>query len=337
MKIFGKNLSTEVAIVAEIGVNHEGDVEAASRMVRLAAGAGADAVKLQTYTPKRFLSASDPDRLDRVTRFGLNEAAHRRLAGEAADLDIPLFSAAITEDVIPLLDELCPAIKIASGDLDFEPVIRAAAQTGKPIVLSTGCGTTEEIDRAIEWIRDEISDTALYERVVLLHCISSYPTPIEETNVRSVPFLAERYGLPTGYSHHAIGVEPCFSAIALGACMVEAHFTDSKEGRSFRDHELSLDPSELEALVTAAPRIKASLGILDKVRQPCEAGSVQSLRKGIVASRNLRVGTILSRDDLMYARPATEFTSSEIGDLIGRTLTAPTNHGETILRKNVSA
>ena len=151
-----------------------------------------------------------------------------------------------------------------------------------------------------------------------------------------MPFIADRYGLPTGYSHHAIGLEPCFAAIALGACLIEVHFTDRKEGRTFRDHELSLEPDELSVLVKTAPRVKASLGQQQKDRQECESGSMLALRKGLVAARDLPSGTFLAREDIMFARPATEFTSAEIEEVIGQTLNAAIRRGETIVRGNVS-
>src|SRR5262245_53736331 len=141
MNLFGCDLNKTVAVIAEIGVNHEGDVDVAARLVEAAARAGAHAVKFQSYTPERFISGADPERFARVTRFGLNEAAHRRLARISSDNGIAFFSSAITEDWVPLIAELGAAIKIASGDLTFEPVISAAAATGKPVILSTGAGT----------------------------------------------------------------------------------------------------------------------------------------------------------------------------------------------------
>jgi N-acetylneuraminate synthase/N,N'-diacetyllegionaminate synthase len=337
MNLFGKNLDREIAIIAEIGVNHEGDVGTALRLLQLAAKTGADAVKFQSYSAERLASANDPERLDRVRRFALDEQAHRRLAKEANDIGIHFFSSAISEDMVPLIAELAPAIKIASGDLDFEPVIRAAAATGKPVVISTGMGTTDEIDRAVSWVREEVGGTDLAEHLVLMQCVSAYPTPVSEANAAVVPFLHARYGVPVGYSNHVIGPEACYAAIALGASVIEVHFTDQKEGRRFRDHSLSFEPADLKDLVDKAPRIRAAVGQGTKAPQPCEAASVKAIRKGVVAARDLGAGTVLARDDLMFARPATEFASGEIGMLVGRKLTQPAKRGELIKRSAVSA
>jgi len=335
MQLFGKDLSREVAIVAEAGVNHEGDPEAALRLLRLAKQAGADAIKFQSYTPARYASASDPARLERVGRFALDEATHRRLAAEAARLGIVFFSTAVSEDVVPLLAELCPAIKIASADLTFEPVVRAAARTGKPVILSTGLGTPWEIDQAVDWVRQEVG-AALPQRLVLLQCVVAYPTPLDQANVASVGFLKDRYGLTVGYSNHVIGLEPCLAAVALGARLLEVHVTDRREGRSFRDHELSLEPAELAELVMRAPKVAASLGSYGKSRQAAETALLPIVRKGVVAARDLGAGTRLAADDLMYARPATEFPAAELPRLIGRRLTVALKRGELVPRAGIA-
>ena len=336
MKVFGKDLESDTPIVAEVGVNHEGDIEAASRLLRLAAESGADAVKFQSYTPGRYASASDRERLERVSRFALDESAHRRLAKEAAALKVSFFSTPLTEDMVPLLDELCPAIKIASGDLTFEPVIRAAAHTNKPILLSTGGGTMDEIQQAISWVAEVVGESLLPERLVLMHCVSAYPTPVEQANVRAVPFLADYFGIPVGYSNHVIGIDACLAAVALGASIIEAHFTDSKSGRTFRDHELSLEPQELSELVIKAGRIRASLGHPAKEPAPCEIENISAMRKGIVAARDLSANTELTRENLMYARPAIEFSATEISELVGRRITESVSAGELIRRGNVT-
>ncbi len=336
MNLFGKNLDSEIAVIAEIGVNHEGDVAAASRMLALAAESGADAVKFQTFSAERYASASDPARLERVRGFDLGDENVRRLTREAASLGVDIFSTPVSEDVVPLLDELFPALKIASGDLTFEPVIRASVATGKPVILSTGLGQLDEIEQAIEWARDEAGDATLRDRLVLMHCVSAYPTPIEQANVLSVPYLAEKTGLRVGYSNHVIGPDACLAAVALGACMVEVHFTDRKTGRDFRDHELSCEPGDLRYLAETLPRIRASLGDYDKRPMACEISNRDAVRKGLVAAHDLAAGTVLSEDDIMYARPATEFNSDELGYVVGKTLTTDLKAGELLPRDGVA-
>jgi N,N'-diacetyllegionaminate synthase len=331
MKLFGRDLDAEVAIVAEIGVNHEGDAERAAKLIRLAAEAGADAVKLQHYTPERYASASDPERLERVRRFALGEDSLEHLLRTAEAAGVPLFSTPVTEDWVDHLDAM-PAIKIASGDLTFEPVVRAAAATGKPILLSTGLSEVDEIDRAVDWVRDEVGTRALPDRLVLLHCVSAYPTPIEQANVRAVPYLHERYGLRVGWSNHVLGIEACLAAVALGACVVEVHFTDQRTGRAFRDHELSCDPPMLRQLVSQARPVRVALGEWGKRRQPAEIGNLAAIRKGVVAARDLEAGHVLRREDLGYARPASEFAAEELETLVGRSLLGPVLRGHVVPR-----
>lgn len=332
MNLFGKNLARDVVVIAEIGVNHEGSVEAASKLLRLAAEAGADAVKFQSYTPERFVSASDPARLARVTRFGLDQAAHRRLAAEARALGTTFISTAVSEDWVPLIAELGPAVKIASGDLTFEPVIRAAARTGKTVILSTGLGTVEEIDAAVGWVRAEVGADSLVDRLLLMHCVAAYPVPLAEASLRSIPFLMDRYRVCVGYSNHVIGPEACHAAIGLGACAIEVHFTDCKTGREFRDHQLSFEPHELKRLVETATDLRCGLGDGGRTRQPCEEGNVAAMRKGVVAAYDLAPGTILARDDLMYARPATGFAARELEGLLGKRLDVALKRGEVLPR-----
>lgn len=330
MQIFGKKLDADVAIVAEIGVNHEGDVEAASRMVRLAAESGADAVKFQSYTAERYAAATDPARLERVRRFGLDEAAHRRLAAEAKEHGIHFFSTPVSEDWVPLIAELSPAIKIASGDLTFGQVIRAAAATGLPVIISTGLGTLEEIDQAVDWMKEGIGTDALSDRLILMQCVSAYPTPVEEANVLSIPFLRDRYGVEVGFSNHVIGPEACYAAIAVGAPLIEVHFTEQKEGRDFHDHALSFDPKDLSHFVQTAKAIRAALGIRDKQRQPSELPLLPAVRKGIVAARNLTAGTILGLDDLMFARTNEGLPTNQVDMAVGKTLASATEQGMPI-------
>lgn len=335
MKLFGKDTQQDIVLIAEIGVNHEGSPEAAMRLLRLAAKAGADAVKFQHYTPERYASASDPNRLNRVRSFRLDAATFEQLAAEAERLDVGFFSSALSEDVVPFLDTICDAHKIASGDLTFRPVIQAAAATGNPLLLSTGLATVEEIDQAVAWVRQAIGDAPLAARLVLLHCVSAYPAELADANIRSVPFLAERYGVTVGYSNHVVEPEPCLAAAALGATVFEVHFTDQKQGREFRDHSLSFEPGEFAALAESLGRIRRSLGTFGKAPAKGEVAGRTAFRKGVIAARDLPAGTALSRDDLMFARPATEFVSGEVDRLPGRQLKRPVRAGELIARDNI--
>jgi len=333
MHLFGKDLSRETVLIAEIGVNHEGDPDKAVDLLRLAAGAGADAVKFQSYTPARFVSSDDPERLDRVTRFGLDEAAHRRLAVEAEAAGVAFLSTPVTEDWVPLLAELGAAIKIMSGDLTFPETIKAAAATGKPVLLSTGGGTLAEIERAVDWVRETIGDAALAERLAILHCVSAYPTPMAEANLTAISTMAAHFApVAVGYSNHVIGPEAVIAAVALGAQVVEVHFTDCKEGREFRDHSLSADPDDLAYLVRTIPSVRAARGTGEKIPQPCETSAIEAIRKGVVAARDLPAGRRLTRADLMFARPASEVPALEADAVVGRTLNAPLAAGGVLRR-----
>lgn len=334
MRLFGRNLEDEVAVVAEIGVNHEGQMDRALELLRLAASAGADAVKLQSFTPERYVSTSMPERLEQVRRFAFGEQEHERLYEEAERLGVPLFSTPVSHDWVDALRHR-PAMKIASGDLTFELVIRAAAATGLPLIVSTGLGTVEEIDRAVAWVREEVGEQALSERLVLLHCVSAYPTPMDQANLRSIPFLRERYGVVTGYSNHVEGIDACLAAVALGAAVIEVHFTDQREGRSFRDHALSCDPPMFADLVRRVRGVRSSLGEHGKGRQPAEAANLEVVRKGLVAARDLAADTTLTAEDIAYARPATEFGAEEFDTVLGGRLRVPLKAGELLRRDDV--
>ena len=163
-----------------------------------------------------------------------------------------------------------------------------------------------------------------------MHCVSLYPTPIGNANLRSIPFLADRFGLRTGYSNHVVEPEAVMAAVALGACMIEVHFTDCKEGRDFRDHELSADPDDLARLSKSIKRVRCSLGEPNKEISPGEIESRPLLRKGLVAARDLQSGAVLSENDIMFARPATGFETSRSAEIVGKTLSAPLIKGEQI-------
>lgn len=165
---------------------------------------------------------------------------------------------------------------------------------------------------------------------MLLHCVVAYPTPIEEANLDTIGWLRDRYQVEVGWSNHVIGTDACIAALALGASVLEVHVTDRRGEREFRDHAMSFLPTELAALVELAPKVRAAVGVRDKVIAASEAGNRLAVRKGVVAARDLEAGTVLQHDDLMYARPATELAAASIGDVVGRTLSQPLGRGEMV-------
>lgn len=322
-------------IIAEIGVNHEGSISKALNLLTLAAQTGVKYVKFQSYTPERYVSGFDQERLLRIKKFALSEQEFLEISNLANSLGISFLSTPLTEDWVEKLNPICPAFKIASGDITFKLVIKAAAKTGKPLIISTGAATLEEIDQAVNWVKEEVGADSLKNRLVLMHCVSAYPAPIDQANILSIPFLKERYGLKVGYSNHVKGLSACLAAVALGADLVEVHFTDCKEGREFRDHELSFDKHDLKEFIRIAGEIRQSLGTYSKEVQNCEKEIIPMIRKGIVAARDLKKGAVLSINDLSFARPATEFSSNDIEKLVGFTLKSDIDKGFLITKESI--
>ena len=236
MKLFGKNLDKDVPIIAEIGVNHEGSIEDALNLITLAYKSGPDAVKFQSYTPERYISNKDKDRYSRVKKFHINQEDHIKLINHAKKIGINFFSTPVTEDWLPFLSKNTSAIKIASGDITFEPIIKEAAKTNLPVILSTGASNINEINKAISWFKESSEDKEISNRLILMHCVSLYPPPLEKANLNSIKFLKDHTGLKVGYSNHVEGIIAPSLAIGLGADLIEVHFTDSRENKVFHDH-----------------------------------------------------------------------------------------------------
>lgn len=326
----------EFKIIAEIGCNHEGSFEKAIELTHLAADAGADIVKYQSYTPERYTSADNEERRARVTQFALTQQHYLALSEVATQRGMLFMSTPLTEDWVAFLNPLCCAFKIASGDITFKPVIKEAAKTGKHIILSTGAADLNEIDRAVMWIREVIGNDHLEDRLTLMHCVSAYPTPIEEANILSIPFLRDRYHVNVGYSNHVIGSTGCLAAVALGATLIEVHFTDQKEGRQFRDHSLSFDATDLKCFIQQANDVRLSLGQYGKVPQSCEKQNIPLIRKGIIAAKDIKAGEILTEEHLMYSRPATEFSSEDLVKIVGKKVIKDIKRGYLILKEVVA-
>lgn len=315
-------------IIAEAGVNHNGDLDLARRLVRAAARAGADAVKFQTFQAEQLVSVDAPkakyqlattdaeeSQLAMLKRLELSPDAHAELKSLSERLGICFLSSPFDETSADYLEELgVAAFKVPSGEIVNLPYLRHLAHKGKPLIVSTGMATMDEVSSAVEAIRQSGNPP-----VVLLHCVSDYPADPAEANLRAMVTLGNTFHLPVGYSDHVPGNEVALAAVAMGACVVEKHFTLDR-ALPGPDHTASVEPDELAALVRGIRTVESALG--DGVKRPSasEISTAEAARKSIVAARDLPAGTVLSADMLTFKRPGTGLPPIRLSELLGGTL-----------------
>jgi len=315
-------------IIAEAGVNHNGDMAMARRLVDAAAEAGADLVKFQTFSAKSLVSAKaakaeyqnrneagNPEtQQSMLQRLELSREAHYDLLSHCADRGIGFFSTAFDFDSLDFLNHLgLSCFKIPSGEITNLPYLRRVARFGKELVLSTGMATLGEIEAALEVIEQTGCPR---DRITLLHCTTEYPAPYEEVNLRAIGTLRKAFGVPVGYSDHTEGIEVSLAAVALGATIIEKHFTLDRSMPG-PDHAASLQPDELKALVTGVRRIESALGSSRKQRTMSEAKNSTVVRKSIVASRHIKCGEVFSEENLTVKRPGSGLSPMRWDDVIG--------------------
>jgi N-acetylneuraminate synthase len=311
-------------VIAEIGNNHDGSIRQAERLIDAAAEAGADAVKFQTHiahaemlpstpTPPHF----DEPRYAFTQRMELTLDDHRRLQAHAAERRVVFFSSPFSVEAAELLVELdVPLYKIASGEVTNPPLLEAVAATGKPVLLSTGMSGLDAIERAIDTLGRHGSE------VIVLQCTSSYPCPPEQVNLRAMVAMGARFGLPFGLSDHTPDVWTSVAAVALGANVIEKHFTLSKRLYG-PDHHASLVPEELQRLVEGIRVTELALGSDAKVLDPSHDAVRATFEKSVVARVAVPAGTVLSAEMLTTKRPGTGIPAARIAELIGRKAARP--------------
>lgn len=328
MKIGTVDLNENVLIIAEIGNNHEGSFDLAQRLISEAAQAGADAVKFQTIVPERLVAPDQTARLGQLARFQLRYDQFERLAQRAESEGVLFLSTPFDMESARFLADHVQAFKIASGDNDFFPLLSQVAETGKPILLSTGLADLIEIESAKKHIEACWRKRGIRQELALLHCVSCYPTAPEYANLGRITALAEL--CPTvGYSDHTIGTQAAVLATALGARIIEKHFTIDKNHSDFRDHALSADPADLAELVRG---VRLAQTMLDKpsAETDCEAGVRQAARRAIRAARDLDPGQIIAFGDLDWLRPGDGLSPSMTGELLGKRLMSEVAQGKPI-------
>lgn len=334
MKIGHVDLDSEVLIVAEIGNNHEGDLALAEELIALAAEAGAQAVKFQTIRPEELVAGDQQARLAQLRKLSLPAEAHARLAARAKQEGVIFLSTPFYLDGVTLLDPLVPAFKVASGDNNFVPLLRRVAATGKPVLLSTGMADMGAVKVATAELESVWLENGVAPGLVLLHCVSAYPTPASEANLHAIRSLA-RLGYPVGYSDHTLGIDACLLAVALGARVLEKHFTISKNHSEFRDHKLSADPAELRLLVERVREVTTMLGDGEKRIMPSE--QPHAARRSIAAAHELPEGHRLSPGDFTWLRPGDGLPPGQEEFLVGRFLRRAVKPGDRITPADVQA
>ena len=304
-------------IVAEIGGNHGGDPALAREMIAAAAAAGAGAVKFQAYRPESLLTR-DSAYFDELAAEALDYDDLARLADEARARGVLFLASVFDAEGLDLLRRVdAPAVKIASGDLTHGPLLAAAAESGRPVLLSTGAADETDIQAALD-----VLGAAGAREVILLHCTALYPAPDHAINLMSIPFLAMRFGRAVGFSDHSLGVEIPLAAVALGAVIVEKHFTTSRRLPG-GDNAMSLEPPELAALCAGARRVARARGTLGRPMSPEEAAMRGPIRRSLVAARPIAAGEVLTADALAAKRPGHGLSPLAADRVVGRRAVRP--------------
>jgi N-acetylneuraminate synthase len=325
-------------IVAEAGVNHNGDLTLARRLVDVAVEARADAVKFQTFEAERLVGPTAPkaayqrengrddeSQLQMLKRLELPAAAYAELFDYCRARGILFLSTPFDERSADVLEGLgVAAYKVASGEVTNVPLLRHVAAKRKPVILSTGMSTLEDVKGAVAALRDVGT-----RDLVLLHCVSCYPARAADANLRAMHTLEAEFGVPVGYSDHTLGLDVALAAVALGAAVIEKHFTVDR-ALPGPDHRASLEPGELQALVRGIRTVESALGHGRKEPVPGEAAVAVVARKSLVAARDIPAGTRLTPDLVAVRRPGTGLPPTMLSSVLGRALTKPVRAGELL-------
>lgn len=325
MRIGTIEVPDRIAVVAEIGNNHEGDAELAHEMVREAATAGAHAVKFQAIEPSQLVRASEHDRLAQLERFRLEPDDFQSLHDLARELGVGFICTPFDTGTVAMLEPLVDAFKIASADNDHVELLEAVAATGKPVIVSTGMSDHAVVRAA----KDAIERTGDGE-VAFLHCVSAYPAEPEDASLATIPVLAHDLGCIVGYSDHLLGIDGAVTAAAAGARIIEKHFTLRHDLSDFRDHRLSAEPAEMRELVERIATVEELVGRPRSGVLPAENPVAAAARRSAVAAADLEAGHRLSPSDIDWLRPGDGIGPRHATRLVGRELGRALKRGERI-------
>lgn len=322
--------SEKTYVIAEIGANHNGDMGLARKMIKSAKDCGADAAKFQSWNKSSLVSREEYGRnqsyddckkkhfgsLDEmVERYYLRTEQHYELKEYCDEIGIDFCSTPFSEEEVDLLVDIgVPFIKVASCDVTHIPLLEYMARTGLPIILSTGMSELSEIDAAVRAMED-----AGAIEIILLHCISIYPPEIKDINLNNIPMLAQAFNHPVGLSDHSMGSMIPLAAVALGACVIEKHFTLDKTMDGW-DHAMSANPEELAEICSGSEIIPVAMGTSHRSVSEVEKEKRLKFRRSIVTKRAMKSGEVVTIDDLNFKRPGTEISPALANVVVGRTL-----------------
>jgi N,N'-diacetyllegionaminate synthase len=316
-------------IIAEAGVNHNGSVDTAKKMIDTAAESGADFVKFQTFKAKTLLTRrtekaeyqknitdKEESQFNMIKKLELDQAAHQELIEHCEKKDICFLSTAFDHNSIDLLAELnIPFYKIPSGEITNLPYLRYIGHMGKPIIMSTGMSTLKEVQAAMNVL---LEAGVKKDDLTILHCNTEYPTPMEDVNLKAMLTIRNELCVKVGYSDHTLGIEAPVAAVALGASVIEKHFTLDRTLPG-PDHAASIEPDELKAMVTAIRNIEKAMGDGVKKPSPTETKNIPIARKSIVAQKCINKGEIFSEENLTVKRPGTGISPMKWDEVLGMT------------------
>ena len=324
-------------IIAELSGNHNGSLERALKTIKMAKSMGADAVKFQTYTPDTLTIDSDKEDFkikgglwDGLTLYELYKSAftpfewHEEMFNYAQSVGITCFSTPFDESAVDLLEDLnTPAYKVASFEIIDIPLIQYIASTKKPMIISTGMANKEEIQEAVHVARENGSN-----ELILLHCISGYPTPVEQSNLMTIPDMRNYFGLPVGLSDHTLGIEVSIASIALGASVIEKHVTLDASDKG-PDSEFSLEPDQLNSLCIKCKSVWEALGSAGYERKPVEKDNIK-FRRSIYVVRDIDSGEVLTKENIRSIRPGYGLPPKYFNELIGKRVKSRVEKGTPV-------
>lgn len=315
----------KVLIIAEIGVNHNGDFETAKRMIEVAKECGADIVKFQTFNVSALTSdkaemaeyqkkniGEVKSQKQMLSELALSHDQFLKLADYCGKVGITFLSTPFDIESVRFLSPLQDIWKIPSGEITNYPYLVEIAKTGKKVIVSTGMSTLDEINDAI----DVLTSNGTRD-IILLHCTTDYPAPIESVNLNAMLTLKDRFGFPVGYSDHTEGIEVDIAAVAMGATVIEKHFTLDKSMPG-PDHKASLEPNELKEMVKAIRKVERAMGSKEKIPTKAELENSKVARKSIVASKDIKKGEIFTEENITTKRPGIGISPMNWNSIIGK-------------------